>query len=173
MGVAKAVKGYLISNDIDYDVIEHELTMTTSEAAMASHISPGKVAKGVLIRGEDGYLVAVVPANRRVLLDELEACMQEAVNLCLLRGRRPSNPRARHRRAVRAHDRTRTTRQLQLSQLRGAARILVIARFAGAIVRCNRGAAWRSSVLAGCRSRLCSSRCCCHTAPGRRCHSRS
>lgn len=81
MGVAKAVKGYLISNDIDYDVIEHELTMTTSEAAMASHISPGKVAKGVLIRGEDGYLVAVVPANRRVLLDELEACMQEAVNL--------------------------------------------------------------------------------------------
>jgi Ala-tRNA(Pro) deacylase len=81
MGVAKAVKGYLLSHDIDYDLIEHEPTMTASEAAGASHISPGKVAKGVLIKGEDGYLVAVVPANRRILLDELEACMQEAVNI--------------------------------------------------------------------------------------------
>ena len=81
MGVAKAVKGYLLSHDIDYDLIEHDPTMTASEAASASHISPGKVAKGVLIKGEDGYLVAVVPANRRILLDELEACMQEAVNI--------------------------------------------------------------------------------------------
>jgi Ala-tRNA(Pro) deacylase len=81
MGVAKAVKGYLVSHEIDYDVIEHEPTMTASEAASASHISAGKVAKGVLIKGEDGYLVAVVPANRRVLLSELESCMQEAVHL--------------------------------------------------------------------------------------------
>jgi Ala-tRNA(Pro) deacylase len=81
MAVAKAVKLYLLSHDIEYDVIEHELTMTASEAANASHISPGKVAKGVLIKGEDGYLVAVVPANRRILLGELESCMQEAVGL--------------------------------------------------------------------------------------------
>ena len=81
MAVAKAVKSYLLSHRIDYDVIEHEPTMTTTESANASHVPPDRVAKAVLIKGEDGYIVAVLPANRRIVLDELESCMQEAVGL--------------------------------------------------------------------------------------------
>ena len=81
MAVATAVKRYLLSNDIDYDVIEHDLTMTANEAASASHISPDCVAKGVLIKGEDGYIVAVLPSSRRIEFHELESCMQEAVGL--------------------------------------------------------------------------------------------
>ena len=81
MAVAKKVIGYLRSHAIEYDLVEHEPTATASESAAASRLRRDQIAKAVLVKGEDGYFLAVVPASHRIRLGELGSCMEEAVDL--------------------------------------------------------------------------------------------
>jgi len=81
MAVAGIVRRYLWEQGINYDVIEHELTSTSSETAQASHVSGDEIAKAVLIKAKDGYSIAVVPASHRVRLGEFGACVNRTVGL--------------------------------------------------------------------------------------------
>lgn len=81
MAVARKVMGYLRSHAIEYELIEHEPTATALESATASRLQRDQIAKAVLVKGEDGYFLAVVPASHRIQLGELGSCMEEAVDL--------------------------------------------------------------------------------------------
>jgi Ala-tRNA(Pro) deacylase len=59
----------------------HELTHCSSETAHASSIPEDNLAKGVLLRREDGYLLAIVPASYRVELEALSNFFNEPVVL--------------------------------------------------------------------------------------------
>ena len=62
MGIAISLQQYLDGQGVPYDVTTHERTLSSSETARASSISEDDLAKGVLVRREDGYLLAIVPA---------------------------------------------------------------------------------------------------------------
>jgi Ala-tRNA(Pro) deacylase len=81
MAVAGTVGRYLWEHSISYDAIEHEPTSTSGETAQASHVSGDAIAKAVLIKAKDGYILAVVPATHRVRLGELGACVNRTVGL--------------------------------------------------------------------------------------------
>ena len=81
MGMAGMVRRLLWDHDIDYDIIEHAPTMSSAETAHASHVSGNQIAKAVLIKAKDGYLMAVVPASHHVELGELGDCVQKVVGL--------------------------------------------------------------------------------------------
>lgn len=81
MAIANTLRRYMDSQHIDYDVIAHAPTSTSTRTAQASHVSGDRVAKAVLVRDEDDFVLAVVPATHHVLLGELGRCLDRTVDL--------------------------------------------------------------------------------------------
>src|SRR5258705_4563796 len=73
MTVAPIFARYLANEKIKYDVIAHEPTMTSSRTAQACHIPGDRVVKGIVLRGDDVYTLAVLPASRRIRMTDLKA----------------------------------------------------------------------------------------------------
>jgi Ala-tRNA(Pro) deacylase len=72
MGIASTVREYLDEAGVDYELIHHSYSPNSRKAADAAHVSPDNLAKPVMLEDERGYLMAVVPASRRVELASLE-----------------------------------------------------------------------------------------------------
>lgn len=71
MAIAISLREYLDDRAINYDVLTHRHTTSAAHTAEASRIPGDCLAKGVLLRSEAGYLVAVVPSTCRVRLSEV------------------------------------------------------------------------------------------------------
>jgi Ala-tRNA(Pro) deacylase len=71
MGVAKTVEKYLKEQGIQYEVLAHPQTPSASRTAQASHITGERIAKAVVLKGEEGCRLAVLPATHRIQFDEL------------------------------------------------------------------------------------------------------
>ncbi|MEM7021546.1 MAG: YbaK/EbsC family protein [Pseudomonadota bacterium] len=71
MTIAPRVARYLADRSIPHGIVPHAPTPTASRAAQASHISGDQIAKGVVLRDGDGFMLAVVPASHHVSLDML------------------------------------------------------------------------------------------------------
>lgn len=64
---------FLEMKGVAYKHDRHPLSYTARETAQAEHVSPRIFAKVVVLHSEDGYAMAVLPADRIVDLDELRA----------------------------------------------------------------------------------------------------
>jgi len=71
MAISQTLRTYMDQCGVPFDEVPHALTMQTGKAAEATHIPGKRVAKGVLVRAGDDYLLAVVPSSRRVQLESL------------------------------------------------------------------------------------------------------
>jgi Ala-tRNA(Pro) deacylase len=68
----------LLSNrKIRFERLHHPTTYGASRLAQMLHVPGREMAKPVLLRTENGYVMAVVPANQRVDLDRVRACLEE------------------------------------------------------------------------------------------------
>ena len=72
MAVAITLKEYLENQNVTYDVVEHSRTDSTLETCEVAHIPGDMMAKSVLLGDDESYLMAVVPATRRVQLEQLD-----------------------------------------------------------------------------------------------------
>lgn len=81
MGIALSLQKYLDGRGVSYEVMTHDHTMRSSGTAEASAIPEGNLAKGVLIKRRDGYLLAVVTAAHHVGLKEVGAWLKQPVGL--------------------------------------------------------------------------------------------
>ena len=63
MAIAQTLQRYLTDHDIKYDVIAHQPTMSSMRTAEACHISGDRLAKGVVLRDRDSYILAILPAS--------------------------------------------------------------------------------------------------------------
>ena len=70
MSIAPTLMKYLDQNAM-YDTLFHEPTMTSMRTAEACHIPGDCLAKGVVLRRNGSYLLAVLPASHRISLPEL------------------------------------------------------------------------------------------------------
>ena len=71
MGVATALRQYLVNRGIAYDVMVHPHTERASASAEASHVPANRVAKAVVLKNDEGFMVAVLPASRYIHFGEL------------------------------------------------------------------------------------------------------
>jgi Ala-tRNA(Pro) deacylase len=71
MAIAQTVTGYLQSHHVSYDVIPHPYSDSSRKAAETAHVPPEQLAKAVILNDRRGFLMAVVPGNRHVSLDDL------------------------------------------------------------------------------------------------------
>ncbi len=80
MTIAPTLKSYLDQN-VNYDLVTHDPTLSSLRTAQASHIPGGSLAKAIVLRTGDGYMLAVLPASRRVQLSELKTLIGDDVEL--------------------------------------------------------------------------------------------
>lgn len=71
MAIAKRLEDFLESSGLPYEIRPHPPTVCSAQTARRSGVPLGGLAKPVLLCDEYGYLVAVVPAARRIDLERL------------------------------------------------------------------------------------------------------
>jgi Ala-tRNA(Pro) deacylase len=67
----------LSERHIPFERLHHATTYGASRIAQALHVPGRDMAKPVLLRTENGYVMAVVPANQRVDLDRVRERLEE------------------------------------------------------------------------------------------------
>jgi Ala-tRNA(Pro) deacylase len=72
MGIALTLQQYLDDHHIDYEVLLHKRTHCSNDTMRATHVPGERLAKGVVLTREGGFVVAVVPACAQVRLEMIE-----------------------------------------------------------------------------------------------------
>ncbi len=81
MAIAATLRKFLADKRIQYDVVEHPHAETTYGSARSAHVSADRVAKAVLLKADDGYLLAVLPASRKLDLPFLRSQVERDLAL--------------------------------------------------------------------------------------------
>ena len=81
MGIALTLAQYLIDRDVAYNLVPHPHTETASASAAASSVPADSVAKAVVLKGGDGFMLAVLPASRYIQFDELRRLLGSDVDI--------------------------------------------------------------------------------------------
>lgn len=82
MGTAITVRDYLEELDVIYDIVEHPASMTSIGVAHNAHLPPSSLAKGVLLKDENGILsLAVIPSDRVVDLTRTGKALKHKTEL--------------------------------------------------------------------------------------------
>ena len=81
MSISPTLYKYLAAENIQYDEIPHELTMTSSRTAEACHVSGDRLAKAIVLRRDGGYMLAVLPASHHIRLPDLRQQIGDDVAL--------------------------------------------------------------------------------------------
>lgn len=81
MAIAPTLQQYLVARNIAYDVITHEPTRSSSRTAEASRISGDRLAKGIVLLRDGGYVLAVLPASHHIRLSDLRSELGDNVKL--------------------------------------------------------------------------------------------
>jgi Ala-tRNA(Pro) deacylase len=81
MSIAPTLQRYLAAENIKYDVIPHEPTMSSMRTAEACQISEDCLAKGIVLRRDGDYLLAVLPASHHIRLSDLRNELGENVEM--------------------------------------------------------------------------------------------
>src|SRR5262245_2462695 len=80
MTIAPTFQRYL-DQKVTYGVIPHEPTMSSMRTAQICQISGDYLAKGIVLRYDDGYVLAVLPASHHIRLSELRKQLGADVDL--------------------------------------------------------------------------------------------
>lgn len=81
MTISTKLRNYMNRCGVAFEEVPHAFAFQSAKAAQATHI-PGKhVAKGVLVRAGDEYMLAVVPASKQVALGHLGRWLGRDVRL--------------------------------------------------------------------------------------------
>lgn len=81
MTIAIKLKQYLDEAGAEYDTLLHGDTQTASQNAQVAQVPADCVAKSVVMRDGDGFLLAVLPSNRRIDLAALEEKLDQPLSL--------------------------------------------------------------------------------------------
>jgi len=81
MALALSLERYLIKIGIRYGVVTHRPTKYSMASAHAACVPAGRLAKSVVLRDDQGYLVAVAPASHRLRLGSLHLQLRRTLGL--------------------------------------------------------------------------------------------
>lgn len=72
MAIANTVAAFLHTRHIPYELITHPYRETARQVAESAHLPPARVAKAVVLADrQGGYVMAVLPSDRHVDLQEI------------------------------------------------------------------------------------------------------
>ena len=71
MSIAATIQRFLGHYQIPYEVVAHPYRGSSYGSALAARVAPDRVAKGVVLKEDSTYTLAVLPATRRLDINRL------------------------------------------------------------------------------------------------------
>ncbi len=81
MNIAPTLDNELSRLSIEYDTIHHSYSDSCLQAANMAHIPASKMVKPVILEDDQGYVMALVPANRHLKIRELNMYLNRHMGL--------------------------------------------------------------------------------------------
>jgi Ala-tRNA(Pro) deacylase len=81
MGIAITLAQYLLDRDVAYELVPHPHTETALASAAASAIPADSVVKAVVLKGGDGFMLALLPVSRHIQFDKLGRLLSDDVTI--------------------------------------------------------------------------------------------
>src|SRR5215475_7410018 len=80
MPLAPTLQKHLDQN-VTYEVITHDPTMSSTRTAQACHVPGDRLAKAIVLRRDGGYMLAVLPASHHLKLSDLKERLGDDINM--------------------------------------------------------------------------------------------
>ena len=77
MAIVERVEGVLKKNSIIYNIIKHQEAYTAQEIAEAMHVPGQDLAKVVMVKAKERYIMTVMPASCRIDFRKLKDVLRE------------------------------------------------------------------------------------------------
>jgi Ala-tRNA(Pro) deacylase len=74
MGMAMTLKEYLKDCHITFEEVDHPYQATSMSAANSARVASDHLAKGVLLRDDRHYVMAVLPSDHMIDLKKMDNC---------------------------------------------------------------------------------------------------
>lgn len=81
MSVARTVDEALKRHDVAHEILRHPLAATSSRVAEAAHVRGDRIAKGVVLKDDQGYVLAVLPSTHRLLPEVINSRLHRRLGL--------------------------------------------------------------------------------------------
>ena len=81
MTIANRLKSHLLKAEADYRLVSHPHSDSSMETAERAHVPGDALAKGILVKDEEGYLLVVLPSDYHVELKSLHQLLRQMVEL--------------------------------------------------------------------------------------------
>ena len=81
MTMASKLQQYLDDTGVQYELLPHAPSRSSLDTARYALIPESQLAKAVVLEDDDGYLIAVVPASRKLKMDRVRASCGRPVAL--------------------------------------------------------------------------------------------
>ena len=81
MAIVKTVESYLHDHHVEYELITHPHTGSSMETAESAHVPGDSLAKGVVLRDGDSYLMVVIPSDYHIELERLNELLKRDLAL--------------------------------------------------------------------------------------------
>ena len=81
MNIAPTLAHELLKHGIAYDVVSHSHANSSLHSANAAHIPSAKMVKPVVLEDDYGFVMALVPANQYVKINELNSLLNRDMDL--------------------------------------------------------------------------------------------
>lgn len=78
MTILRRLKEFLENNHIRYEVLGHQEAYTAPEIAHTLHVSGKMLAKVVMVKADDRFVMTVLPSNWRINFDRLKDALGAA-----------------------------------------------------------------------------------------------
>ena len=79
MAIAPRLENYLRKRQVRYKVVTHPHSEFSMETAEKAHVPGDALAKGVLLKDDDEYLLVVLPSDYHIELDSLKTLLKQDV----------------------------------------------------------------------------------------------
>ena len=81
MAIAQTLEDFLYSHEVSYTLQRHRASTSSLATAHSAHIDESDLAKSVVLQDEGGYVLAVLPASRRLEIDRLREELGRSLHL--------------------------------------------------------------------------------------------
>ena len=71
MSIPARLSQYLEQHEVHFEVSEHRWSRSSAQTARLAHVSPRSIAKSVILEDDAGLVMAVVPADKYVMVGRL------------------------------------------------------------------------------------------------------
>jgi Ala-tRNA(Pro) deacylase len=81
MAIARTVEEYLLNHGVRFDVVPHRHSHTSMETAQFARIPGDRIVKSVILEDDEGFVMAILPSTRHVMLGVVSKAMKRKLHL--------------------------------------------------------------------------------------------